>query len=123
MDSHEAELWREIQKKRQALHSKADALRRSAIATFDPRESLRRHPLAGVVTSLGAGVILALLPMLPKRRDSQGAGVKSGMDQALLSLAAGLLPALLPTIVGPLLGLLRRPRGPKDRSRSRPATA
>src|SRR5213594_3810216 len=114
MDPHEAELLREIQQRRKELVSRAEAFRRTAIATFDPREGLRRHPLAGVLTSLGAGVLLALLPMIPPKREPQAAGARGGLDQTLISFAAGLLPGALPALMSPLLSLLSRPRASKE---------
>ena len=121
MDPHEAELLREIQQRRKELVSRAEAFRLTAIATFDPRERLRRHPLAGVLTSLGAGIVLALLPMIPPRREPQPAGARGGLDQALISFAAGLLPGALPTLMSPLLSLFGRPRVSKQRRADRPS--
>jgi len=111
MDDHEAELMKDIERRRAELLGRAEAFRRNLITNFDPREKVKRHPLAGLATSLLAGVALALAS--PRRPDRQVAASANGLMGAFLpGLLKGIVPTLLMGLVNPLLAGMNRKNTP-----------
>ncbi len=122
MDAYEARLTEEIQQRRAELVARAEKLRRVVVETIDPRETVKRHPLGGLLTSLGAGMFLG--GMLPGRSGrangaSKGAPAPASESSLFGTVAAGVLssvlPGLIPMLVGPLMSLIT----PKPRTRKR----
>lgn len=121
MDPYEAQLLDDIQLRRAELMNRAESLRRAFVETFDPRERVKRNPLSGLLTSLGAGMFLGR--MMPGR-STRGNGTTIApepppAESTLASIAVSMLPGLLPTLMplmGPLMSLLipkKRPKPPK----------
>ena len=110
-DRREAELIREVERSRAELLVRARALQSSAMAILDPRESIRRHPIRGIVLSLATGVILSALG---RRREAGpvAGGQPPPQPHPLVSLAESLLPDLINGFLGPLIANLLVPPEP-----------
>ena len=113
MDAEEARLLAEIEARRADLVSRAHELRRSVTQTLDPRERIKRHPLRGLLTSVGTGIFLGRLMSgrpAARRNSEPEAAHAAEPESPLASLAASVLPTLLPTllpaIVGPLASFI-----------------
>ena len=119
IDKREAELMEDIERQRLVLVERGEAFRRSAMEAFDPREKVRRHPIASLLASLGAGMGFGLLPVRrPQERPPETPS--SRYDSPLTLLAASVLPGLLPKLVEPLfsfIGSIGSRFGPKESSR------
>jgi len=122
MDAEEARLLDEIKARREDIANHAENLKRSVTELLDPRERIKRHPLRGLLTTVGTGIVLGrLMGGRSIRKESIEPEPQSAEpDSPLLSFAAsvlpGLLPTLLPAIVGPLASLIL-PRGSSRRGK------
>ena len=123
MDAQEEILLADIKARRADLVSKAEGLKRTLTETFDPRERIKRHPLRGILSSVGAGMFLGRLMggRGPRKGGFEPEPPPPEPQSPLASLAAGVLPTLLPTllpaVMGPLLSLIL-PRGPRRRGKT-----
>jgi hypothetical protein len=113
MDPEEARLEEEVRRRRADLVARGDSLRRSVIDTFDPREAIKRHPVGGLLASLGVGIVAGRVLTGRRSRASNGkAESESSEGSPLASLAMGFLPGLLvkivPLVAAPLLSFFQR---------------
>lgn len=107
MDDREAEMVMEIERRRAELLGRAEAFRKNLVTNFDPREKVKRHPVAGLATSLLAGVALAMAS--PRRADRQVVASANGLMSAFLpGLLKGIVPTLLMGLINPLLAGMNR---------------
>jgi len=130
MDPQEAKLEEEVRQCRAELLSRGESLRRTVAVTLDPREMFKRHPVRGLLTSLGVGLFAG------RMLSGRGGRVKNGASEpepssaaapSFASLAMGMiLPRILPALVGPVLGFFQRERPPdkadNGRARSTPTS-
>ena len=116
MDPQEARLEEEVRQCRAELLSRGESLRRTVATTLDPREMFKRHPVRGVLTSLGLGLFAGRILSGRSARVKNGAPqpeAASAAAPSLASLAMGMiLPRILPALVGPVLGFFQRERPP-----------
>ena len=126
MDAEEARLMEDIQRRRAELVTRAEGLKRSLTLALDPRERIKRHPLRGLLTSIGTGIFLGRMiggggRAAPRRAGAEPQATNSEHESPLLSLASSVLPTLLPTllpaVMGPLMSLVL-PRSPKRRGKT-----
>ena len=124
MDAEEARLLEDIQGRRAELVSRAENLKRSLTVALDPRERIKRHPLRGLLTSIGAGMFLGRMiggRAAPRRDGLEPQVTNSEPESPLLALASSVLPSLLPTllpvVLGPLMSLVL-PRSPRRRDKT-----
>ena len=124
MDAEEARLIADIRQRRADLVGRAEHMKRTLTEALDPRERIKRHPLRGLLTSVGTGIFLGrLISGRPARRSQAEPEpvAPAEPESPLAALAAGLLPTLLPTllpaVMGPLMSLVM-PRSRKRRDKT-----
>lgn len=108
-DPYEARLMLEVDRRREELGARAEALGRTLKATFDPRERVRRHPATGLLASVATGLAFGFLPSL-RRPDPPSSERSSGGSRfSPLSIAGDVLKSFGPPFLSSLLsGFLRR---------------
>jgi hypothetical protein len=107
MNHREAELVAEVEARRVDLVARLHALE-ATVRELDPREAIRRDPVAGILASIATGVILGSASPAPRFRQQTGERPGAGYPDPL-GAPADLMLTILSSVLPFLLSRLNPP--------------